>query len=56
MMPVLPLGAAVSIVASATFWEIDVEIRLFGITFFGARPSNSNQADIILAASGKEHF
>ena len=55
MMPVLPLDAAVSIVAPATSWEIDVEILLIGNIFFSARPSNSNQADIILAASGKGH-
>ena len=36
-MPVLPLDAAVSIVGSATSWEIDVEIRLFGITFRSVR-------------------
>ena len=29
MMPVLPLDAALSIVASATSLEIDVEIRLY---------------------------
>ena len=47
-MLALPLDAAVSIVALATSWEIDVEILLFGITFFSARSSNSHQADIIL--------
>ena len=55
MMPVLPSDAAVSIVASATSWEIDVEVQLFGIYYFSVRPSNSNQAEIILAASGKGH-
>ena len=47
MMPVLLLDAAVSIVAPATSWEIDVEILLIGNIIFSARPSNSNQADNI---------